>query len=163
MQRVGDHWISLNRVIPFEKSGGFPFYSINHTPLTPISFLSLPTLTFPGFFVHFELARGLVKSSSSTPCWKCTDAFIDVVLHVFLLQYCAWKAAKFLERWALFLNSIEKDFWNRLNLYSLFGMTRDSGRKKQDRRRSSIKLPKGAYTLDKRLVPRVKEVNTGSE
>lgn len=42
-------------------------------------------------------------------------------------------------------------------MHSVFGMTRDSGRKKQDRRRSSIKLPKGAYTLDKRLVPRVKE------
>ena len=40
----------------------------------------------------------------------------------------------------------------------MFGMTRDLGRKKQERRKSSNRLPKSAYTLDKRLVPRVKEV-----
>ena len=104
--------IKSKSVIPFEKSGGFLFYSINHPPLTypppppPPSSLYLPTPTFPGFPVHFDLSRGLVKSYFSTPCWKCTDACIDVVLHVFLLQHCAWKAAKFLERWEFFLNSI---------------------------------------------------------
>jgi len=42
----------------------------------------------------------------------------------------------------------------------MFGMTRDLGRKKlkQERRKSSNGLRKGAYTLDKRLAPRVKEV-----
>jgi len=39
----------------------------------------------------------------------------------------------------------------------MFGMTRDPGRKKEERRKSSNRLPKGAYTLDKRLAPRVKE------
>ncbi|XP_078349901.1 nuclear valosin-containing protein-like [Oculina patagonica] len=39
----------------------------------------------------------------------------------------------------------------------MFGMARDLGRKKQERRKSSNRLPKGAYSLDKRLVPRVKE------
>lgn len=41
----------------------------------------------------------------------------------------------------------------------MFGMARDLGRKKQERRVGRNQLPKGAYTLDKRLVPRVKEVN----
>ena len=41
----------------------------------------------------------------------------------------------------------------------MFGMARDLGRKKQERRVGKNQLPKGAYTLDKRLVPRVKEVN----
>ena len=40
----------------------------------------------------------------------------------------------------------------------MFGMARDLGRKKQERRVSGNKLPKGAYSLDKRLVPRLKEV-----
>ncbi|KAJ7351727.1 hypothetical protein OS493_035791 [Desmophyllum pertusum] len=45
----------------------------------------------------------------------------------------------------------------------MFGMTRDLGRKKQERRKSSNRLPKGAYTMDKRLVPRVKEVKHGKD
>ena len=45
----------------------------------------------------------------------------------------------------------------------MFGMTRDLGRKKQERRKNSNRLPKGAYTLDKRLVPRVKEVHLAAK
>ena len=40
----------------------------------------------------------------------------------------------------------------------MFGMARDLSRKKKDRRVSANRLPKGAYHLDKRLVPRIKEV-----
>ena len=40
----------------------------------------------------------------------------------------------------------------------MFGMASDLSRKKKDRRVSANRLPKGAYHLDKRLVPRVKEV-----
>ncbi|CAH3027923.1 unnamed protein product [Porites evermanni] len=39
----------------------------------------------------------------------------------------------------------------------MFGMARDLSRKKKDRRVSANRLPKGAYHLDKRLVPRIKE------
>lgn len=42
----------------------------------------------------------------------------------------------------------------------MFGMARDLSRKKKDRRVSANRLPKGAYHLDKRLVPRIKEVGS---
>lgn len=42
----------------------------------------------------------------------------------------------------------------------MFGMARDPSRQRKDRRVSAYRLPKGAYHLDKRLVPRVKEVGT---
>ena len=56
--------IKSKSVIPFEKSGGFLFYSINHPPLTypppPTSFLSLsPHPHFPRLSCSFWPLKGL--------------------------------------------------------------------------------------------------------
>lgn len=46
----------------------------------------------------------------------------------------------------------------RTEVSGMYGMVRDLGRKKQERGAGRNQLSRGAYCLDKRLAPRVKEV-----
>lgn len=50
----------------------------------------------------------------------------------------------------------------RTELSEMYAMVRDLGRKKQERGAGRNQLSRGAYCLDKRLAPRVKEVRKGS-